>query len=212
MFIVEKDTSKKSPRYTLSDVYINNGKPFSTEVKISDKLMCVVNAHHRFNETQLSKSIFPHYDYLLVNVHDAYMHPRKPRGPFSIKKFYSSFVFIINDPQDRCRSFWKVLKYLWGEKNPDIKSQNYIDQLFKSEDEEISYQKEVLGDTILNKCKASRIMTDGNQNGLFLVWSSDNGSKTSHLHQYFEYICLINDLGTSNEASVQNTSFLSHSR
>ena len=61
------------------------------------------------------------------------------------------------------------MKYLCGEKNPDIKAQHYIEQLLKSEDDEITNTKELLGDSILLKYKASRIMVDGNQIGFFTM-------------------------------------------
>jgi hypothetical protein len=109
-----------SPRYTLSEVYANNGKPFVVEENISDKLLYLINIHHSFHETSASKTFYPHSDYLLLNVHEAYLHPRSPRGPFSIKKYNTSFVFIIDEQQDKSRSFCKILKYLGGEKNPGM--------------------------------------------------------------------------------------------
>lgn len=197
---IGKEISKTSPRYTLSDIYTSGGKPFAIEDKVSDKLLYITNVHHTFNELLASKHVYPYYDYILLNVHDAYLHPRRPRGPFSIHKYNSSFIFIVNDPQDKCRSFCKILKYLCGEKNPDIKAKNYIEQLFKSEGDEIAIQKEeVIGDTIILKHRATKIMVDGNHQGYFLLCSHPTTSRGSHLHLYIEYIPLVNDIesGTS---------------
>lgn len=80
-----KETNKFSPRYTLSEVYTNGGKPFIIEDKVPEKLLWITNIHHNFNETATVKSVYPFYDYILINVQEAYLHPRKPRGPFNIK-------------------------------------------------------------------------------------------------------------------------------
>lgn len=174
---------------------MGGGKPFVLEDKIPEKLLYIVNVHHTFNELNVSKYIYPHYDYILLNVHEAYLHPRQPRGPFSIKKYNSSFVFIVNEPQDRCRSFCKILKYLCGEKNPDVKARNYIDQLVKNEEDEINFQKEELkSETVVLKYKANRIMTDGNHIGYFLLCNQSSSTRHSHLHHYIEFIPLANDI------------------
>ena len=76
----------------------------------------------------------------------------------------------MNDPQEKARSFCKALKYLCGEKNPDVKAQHYIDQLFKNELEEIVTQKEeVKKQHILGKHKASMVKVDGNPMGYFFI-------------------------------------------
>ena len=139
-------------------------------------------------------TLHPSQDCILFNVYEAYIHPRRPRGPFAIHKYNSSFVFVVNETQEKWKSFCKVMKYLWGEKNPDIKAQHYIEQLLKSEGEEIVNAKEAAEDTILMKHRASRIMIDGNQIGYFVIWNQPATSKTvGHLNYYIEFISLVND-------------------
>lgn len=180
--------------------------------------MSIINIHHNFLEKKCSKYAYPYFDYILLNVHEAYLHPRKPRGPFSIQKYNCCLNFIINEPQERCRSFCKILKYLCGEKNPDIKAQNYIDQLFKNEEEEILTQKELVqGDNVLLKYKTSRLLVDGNCMGYFLLWEYNSNQRTTPgLHGYIEFVSLINDIenttGSIHGSAKFKGSISAHSR
>ena len=62
-----------------------------------------------------------------------------------------------------------MLKYIYNEKNPDVKSQNYINQLLKTEGKEVTKHKELLGETVVAKYKANRILVDGMQTGYFMI-------------------------------------------
>jgi hypothetical protein len=82
------------PRKSVDD---KNSKPAS-----SDKPAAV----------KAKMTLSPAQDCILFNVYEAYIHPRRPRGPFSIHKYNSSFVFVVNETQDKCKAFCKVMKYL----------------------------------------------------------------------------------------------------
>ena len=58
----------------------------------------------RDKETSVLKNkmtLSPSQDCILFNVYEAYIHPRRPRGPFSIHKYNSSFVFVVNEAQEK---------------------------------------------------------------------------------------------------------------
>lgn len=167
-------------------MYIYGGKPLPLDEKISEKLLDIVNVHHTFNEMAVSKYIYPYYDYILLNVHEAYIHPRKGRAAFNIKKYNSSFIFIVNEAQEKSRSFCKILKYLCGE-NPDIKTKNYIDQLFRNNGEDIEFtREEVKGENLVGKYRAEKLKVDGNELGYFLIAGQKGNS--------IEWIGLINEI------------------
>lgn len=164
-----QNASTMNSGYPISDVYSYSGKPIPIDDKNTDKLLFVTTLYQKFKDSESSRYFYDSYDFLLVNTHEVYFHPRKPRAGYTVHKANASYSFIVNEPQDRCRSFCKVLKYIHSEKNPDVKAHNYIEQLLKTEAKEIAMQKENQGDTIILQHRASRIMVDGNQTGYFLL-------------------------------------------
>ena len=187
--------------YPISDAYVYSGKAIPAEDKSSERLMHLTNMYQKFKDSNDSKYFNTNHDFMIVNVYETYLHPRKPRGGFNVKKENDLFLFIVNEPQDRSRSFWKALKYLYTEKNPDIKAQNYIEQLLKNEAKEIASHKEILGDIMVFNYRANRILTDGFQTGYFSLWSHPTSSRSSHISYYIEYIPFINNTPNANKYS-----------
>ena len=76
-----------------------------------------------------------------------------------------------------------------------MKAKKYIEQLMRNESENIDFHKEeILGDTVILKAKASRILVDGNQTGYFVLCSYNPEGVTSSLHYYVEFVPLVNGI------------------
>lgn len=88
------------------------------------------------------------------------------------------------------------MKYLNTE-NPDARAKKYLEQLQKTELEKLTIQKEeVLGETVIVRCKAERITTDGNQIGYFMLCTHSNEtSDTPKMSDYYiEYQPFVNEI------------------